>query len=578
MTLTVAQAIVAMLKAYGVEYVFGVPGDTSLPFYDALHEAQDSITHIMARDERGASYMADVYARLSGKPGVCEAPSGAGALYLIPGLAEAHASSIPVIAFTTDTPLDSEGRNVLTELDQGKLFQAVTKWQTTIKHPDRTTEILRKAFRIATTGRPGPVQITLPEDILEEKVSGTDFYAEAACRTFPALRTQPPQDQIVEAAQALLRAKRPLVVAGGGVAISGAWGELTELAELLSLPVGTSINGQGSIDETHPLSLGVVGGNGARPYANEVVAAADLVLFIGCKTDSVTTLNWTLPVNTGRVTIIQIDVDPSEIGNTYPITVGLAGDARSTLRSLIAEVKRQLHSSEGDNGREPWADFVSLRADFFGKEEIKMNSALSPLKPQRVMKALQRLLPPDTVIVADAGTGTPFTSAFYPSPAGRHIIIPRGYGGLGYALPGVVGAKLARPNSPVIGLMGDGSFGMSCGDLETIARLGLPIVLLQFNNASFGWIKTLQHLYKDKRYLSVDFSADTDYAAIARGFGVYGVRVDRAADLEPALKAALASDRPTFIDVLTESEVTETPPVEKWLKAAAEQTAIIGSD
>ncbi len=578
MTLTVAQAIVAMLKAYGVEYVFGVPGDTSLPFYDALHEAQDSIKHIMARDERGASYMADVYARLSGKPGVCEAPSGAGALYLIPGLAEACASSIPVIAFTTDTPLDSEGRNVLTELNQGKLFQAVTKWQTTIKHPDRVTEVLRKAFRIATTGRPGPVQITLPEDILEEETSLTDFYAEPACCTFPALRTQPPQDMVVEAVQALLQAKRPLVVAGGGATISGAWHELTELAELLSMPVGTSINGQGSIDETHPLSLGVVGGNGARPYANEVVAAADLVMFVGCKTDSVTTLNWSLPDNTGKVTIIQLDVDPAEIGNTYPVTVGLAGDARSTLRSLIAEVKRQTSHAGSDDGREPWADFAALRSAFFGKEEAKMNSAVSPLKPQRVMKALQRLLPPDTVIVADAGTGTPFTSAFYPSPAGRHVIIPRGYGGLGYALPGVVGAKLARPTVPVIGLVGDGSFGMACGDLETIARLNLPIVLLQFNNASFGWIKTLQHLYKDNRYLSVDFSSTTDYAAIAEGFGIHGVRVEHAADLEPALQAALASNKPTFIDVLSESEVTEIPPVERWLKVAAQQSESAPAD
>jgi acetolactate synthase-1/2/3 large subunit len=187
------------------------------------------------------------------------------------------------------------------------------------------------------------------------------------------------------------------------------------------------------------------------------------------------------------------------------------------------------------------------------------------------LNALQSLLPSNSIIVADAGTGTPFTSAFYPSPAGRHIIIPRGYGGLGYALPGVVGAKLARPNSPVIGLVGDGSFGMSCGELETIARLNLPVTLVLFNNAQFGWIKTLQHLYRDQRYLSVDFSADTDYAKIAEGFGLRGLRVRAAAELEPALKSALASDRPTFIDVLSESEVSETPPVQKWLDVVARQ-------
>jgi acetolactate synthase I/II/III large subunit len=569
-SMNAAQALIEMLKAYGVDYVFGVPGDTSIPFYDALHAARDSITHVMTRDERGASYMADVYARLTGRPGVCEAPSGAGALYLVPGLAEAHASSIPVIAFTSDTPLDAEGRNVLTELDQGRLFEAVTKWRTTLKRAELAPEVMRKAFRLATTGRPGPVQITLPEDVLEERVGErASFHAEAACRTFPAYRTAAEPAAIAEAARLLVSAKRPVVVAGGGAAISGAWLELTALAEALSMPVGTSINGQGSMAEAHPLSLGVVGGNGARPYANEVVALADLVLFVGCKTDSVTTLNWTLPANHGKVTVIQLDADPAEIGNTYSVSVGLAGDARSTLHSLL-EAVRGLLAGEAAAGREPWADFAGLRAAWFSGEAAKMASEASPLKPQRVMRALQGCLPADSVIVADAGTGTPFTSAYYLSPAGRHVIIPRGYGGLGYAIPGVVGAKLARPNSTVIGLVGDGSFGMSCGELETIARLNLRVVLLLFNNAMFGWIKNLQHLYRDQRYLSVDFSADTDYAGIAHGFGLRGVRIREASELEPALQAALAADGPTLIDVRTESELEEVPPVERWLQTAAQ--------
>jgi acetolactate synthase-1/2/3 large subunit len=560
-----------MLKAYDVRYIFGVPGDTSLPFYDALHEYRNDITHVLARDERGAAYMADVYARLSGRPGVCEAPSGAGALYLVPGLGEAKASSIPLIAFTTDIPLSSEGRKVLTELNQGQLFASVTKWCTTLKRSELAAELMRKAYRTATTGRPGPVQITLPEDVLEEPAPADDLYADPACQTFPAYRTGPEAASVTRAAELLLTAKRPVVVAGGGVTISGAWVEITELAELLHLPVGTSINGQGSIDETHPLSLGVVGGNGARSYANEIVAAADLVLFVGCKTDSVTTLNWTLPSNRGDVTIIQVDVDPGEVGNSYPVAVGLVGDAKLCLQSLLAELKGHLSAGVHPDGREPWVDFAALRTQWFKREEPKLTSNNYPFKPQRLMQALQRCLTPDTVIVADAGTGTPFTSAFYPSPAGRHIIIPRGYGGLGYALPGVVGAKLARPNAPMIGLVGDGSFGMSCGDLETIARLDLPIVLIQFNNAQFGWIKTLQHLYRDKRYLSVDFSADTNYAQIAEGFGVKGVRVTQVDDLDSTLKTALASDHPTFIDVATESEVTEIPPVEKWLRVAAQQ-------
>jgi acetolactate synthase-1/2/3 large subunit len=571
MTMNGAQAIVGMLRAYQVKHLFGVPGDTSIAFYDALYEARDEITHVMARDERGASFMADVYARVSGRPGLCEGPSGAGATYLIPGLAEAHASSIPVIAFTSDIPLEHAGRNVLTEIDQGKVFSGVTKWHTTLTRAERAPEVMRKAFRIATTGRCGAVQITLPEDVLTEPVYEGQFQAEPACLCYPAYRTSPDPASVREAVELLIRAKRPVIVAGGGAAISAASAELTELAELLSLPVGTSINGQGSINVDHPLSLGVVGGNGARPYANDVVAAADFVLFVGCKTDSVTTLNWTLPPNDGTVTVVQIDVDPTEIGNSYPVAAGLAADARNALAAFVAEVKGWLAETAGEAAREPWVDFERLRQAWWAEQEDKMYSSANPMKPQRVMRTLRQLLPPDSVVVADPGTATPFISAFYPSPAGRNVIIPRGYGGLGYSLPGVIGAKLARPNAPVIGLTGDGGFAMSCGDLETIARLGLPVVLLQFNNAAFGWIKELQHLYRDNRYLSVEFSADTDYAAIARGFGLKGVRINTPDELEPALKAALASDRPTFIDVPSESEIAETPPVQKWLDAVAER-------
>lgn len=567
MSLTGAQAVVEMLRAYDVRHVFGVPGDTSMPLYEAFYQAQDAIQHIMARDERSASFMADVYARVSGRPGVCEAPSGAGATYLVPGLAEANGSSIPVIALTTDIPLGDEGRNVLTELDQEAVFRPVTKWCTVVKRADKIPETMRKAFRIATTGRCGAVQITLPYDVLKGDVLAEAIYAEPACRTYPAHRSRPDPAAVTKAARLLLAAQRPVIVAGGGAVIAGAWQEVTGLAELLTAPVGTSINGLGSIAAVHPLSLGVVGGNGARPYANRVVAEADLVLFVGCKTDSVTTNNWTLPRADGSVTVIHVDVDPAEIGNNYPTAVGLVGDAKLALADLLEALKAQ-----GGDARRPdrqrLAEIGALAEEWWTAQAEKMRSSARPIKPQRVMHALREVLPPETVIIADAGTGTPFTSAFYPTPAGRQVVIPRAYGGLGYALPGVVGAKLARPEAPVIGLMGDGSFGMAAGEMETIARLGLPVILLQFNNFTFGWIKTLQHLFYDGHYFSVDFRAKTDHAAIARGFGLRGVRVDNPSDLEPALREALHSDQATFIDVITEPEMNELPPVDRWLRAA----------
>jgi len=563
MPLSGGQLAVEMLKAYGVRYVFGVPGDTSLAFYDALCQAQGDIAHVLARDERSAAFMADVYARVSFSPGVCEGPSGAGATYLASGLAEPHASSIPVIALNSDIPVAKEGCNVLTALDQPALFAPITKWSTLVKQADRIPDVIRQAFRVATSGRPGAVQVTLPMDVLAEEVSGPSLHAEEPCRTFPAYRTRPDATAVEQAAGLLIQARQPVIVAGGGVVTSQAWAELTALAEALGAPVGTSICGKGAIAEDHPLSLGVVGSNGRRPYANAALRAADLILYVGCKTDSVTTAGWTLPFPATAQTIVHLDVDPAEIGRNYPTAVGLVGDARLGLADLLAAIRASGAQSRPD----PLAALGSEVTAFWADFEAKAASTSIPIKPQRVIQALARLLPVDSVVVADAGTPTPFVAAYLRSGAGRRVIIPRGYGGLGYAIPGVVGARLARPDAAVVGLMGDGSFGMSAGELETIARLRLPVVLVQFNNACFGWIKVSQELLEDGRCFGVDFSADTDHAAIARGFGLRGIRVEDPQDVEPVLQEALSAGCATFVDIVTECETTELPPVEKFHRA-----------
>jgi len=562
MRLSGGQLVVQMLRAYGVRYLFGVPGDTGLALYDALYQAQaqGEITHILARDERSAAFMADVYARVSSRPGVCEAPSGAGATYLASGLAEAHASSVPVVALTSDTPLRQEDRNVLTALDQPALFAPITKWRTLVKCAGMIPDALRQAFRVATTGRPGVTQVTLPMDVLAEEVEAPSLHAEAACRHYPAYRTRPDPAAVTQAAGLLRQARRPVIVAGGGVLLSGAWAELAALAELLGAPVGTSICGKGAISEFHPLSLGVVGGNGARPYANAVLRAADLILYVGCKTDSVTTDGWTLPPRTTDQAILHLDIDPNEIGRNYPTAVGLVGDARLGLADLVTAVSA-LGGQPHSDPLAPWAEEVDA---FWADFEARAAASTTPIKPQRVIQALTRLLPAGSLIVADAGTPTPFTAAYLCSQAGRQVIIPRGHGGLGYALPGVVGARLARPQATVVGLMGDGSFGMSAGELETVARLGLPVIILQFNNGCFGWIKVGQKLCYGGRYFGVDFGATTDYAAVARGFGWQGVRVEHPDQVEPALRQALATDGPTFVDILSACETDELPPVTGW--------------
>ncbi len=558
----VSHSIVAQLQAYDVRYIFGLPGDTSMSLYAALADARKDITHVLVREERSAGYMADAYARVSGRVGVCEAPSGAGATYLAPGVAEAHASSIPVIALTSDIPLHGEGKNVLTALDENAIFVPITKARFQLKCASLVPEMLRRAFRVATTGRPGAVHISIPEDILHEDDSGAAIYAEEDCKAFPAYRTRADARAIRRAAELLVRAKHPILIAGGGVVTAGAWLELTQLAERLGVPVATTIVGKGSIDECHPLSIGVIGGNGGRDYANRTLGDADLIFYIGANTDSVTTMNWTFPSPSSGKTILQCDIDPAEIGNNYPVAVGMVGDAKLVLADLLQAIQevtatRKVASTGGETlceGAEAWwAEFRN-----------KAKQQTYPFKPQQIVATLADVLPEDSIIVADAGTPTPFVSAYLRSRAGRRVIIPRGYGGLGYALPAAMGAKLASPQSTVVALMGDGSFGMAVGEFETLHRLGIPITVVQFTNGEFGWLKIIQDLNYGKQFYQTDFSPDTDHAGIARGFGITSCKVDRPSELAGILRAAVSSEEATFIDLAVEPEVVETPPVHKW--------------
>ncbi|MFW6074308.1 MAG: thiamine pyrophosphate-binding protein [Chloroflexota bacterium] len=564
----VADAIVAILAESGIDVMFGLPGDTGMDFYDALYHNEGRVQHIMTRDERSASFMADAYSRVTGKVGLCEGPSGGGATYIVPGVAEAHGSSIPMICLTSDTPVKQAGRGVLTELDQPALFEPITKWSDRLNTADTSPDMIRRAIRMATSGRPGAVFLSLPADVLGAEVDPADVYGVPQFVRAPSTRMRPDPDDVERAATMIRNASRPVIVAGGGVRVAGAWDALTTLAEAGSIPVGTSINGKGSIADVHPLSLGVVGGNGARPYANDVVSNCDLLVLVGTRTDSTTTQNWSIPPKSAKIPTIHIDVDPWQIGNNYQTQVGLVADARPALEDLADA----LGKIEPDEHRTQWLESIAeAKREYFASQLRFISSDSQPIKPQRVIATLRQLLDDDTVLVADPGTPTPYVCAQYElRRPGRWTVIPRAHGGLGYALPAVVGAHYGalERGARVVGLMGDGSFGMSCGELETITRLNLPVVLLQFNNRAFGWIKELQHLYHGDRYFSVDFN-DVDYAGIARGFGLRAWRVEDPADLERTMQEALADGGPCFIDIVSESQITETPPVHAWLEAEA---------
>lgn len=562
-----AEILVAMLRAHQVEVIFGLPGDTGIAFYDALR-AQDTIRHVLTRDERSSGFMADAYARLSGKPGVCEGPSGGGATYILPGVAEAHHSSIPLLVITSDNALIMEHQGALTALDQEALFRSVTKWSAVVKRAELIPHMVRRAFRLMTTGHTGAVHLSFPKDILDASVDVTDLWADAACSVYPAYRTRPDPAAIERAAELLIAAHRPVMICGGGVHLSQAYAEIEQMAELLDMPVATSINGKGVLAETHPLSLGVIGANGGRAFAHEVVRNSDLVLIIGSRLNYVTTDNGRVLSKNHAGKVIQVDVDGGEIGNNSRIDVGLAADARLALHDLVAALNTKSRRLPREGAAQTEA-IARAKAEWWSSQSPKVRSDEVPIRPQRIIGTLYDMLPEDAVIVADPGTATPFIAASYPlRRAGRFTVIPRAHGGLGYGIPAALGAKIARPGSTVVCLTGDGSFGFSAGELETFVRLNVKVVVLQFNNGTFGWIKELQHLHQSDRYFGVDF-LQQDCAAIARSFGWHAIRVEQPHGLAPAIRQALEAEGPAFVDVLSADQTVETPPVISWQEAEA---------
>jgi acetolactate synthase I/II/III large subunit len=557
-----AEAFVRMLQLHGVRHIFGLCGDTSLPLYDALYRLDHGITHVLTRDERSAAYMADAYARVTGRVGVCEGPSGGGATYILPGVVEANESSIPVLAVTTDIAVGSRGRCVLTELDQEALFRPLTKWNRVIDRADQIPGAVRAAFRHMTTGRPGAVHLGLPFDVQKDPIDETAVHADSALGEFPARRVAPERAAIEAAAQAILSAERPLFICGGGPVIAGAEAELRALAELLEAPVATTISGQGSIAEDHPLALGVVGSNGGTPETRALVEQADLVVFVGCRAGSVTSERWRHPAP-GKVRVVHIDIDPAVIGVNYPTEVAVVGDARLALAALRDEVARYLEAPpQRPFGRERVA---RAKAEKFAAFAELARSDAAPIRPERIVATLQELLPEDALIVADAGTPCPYFSAYYEFRAtGRHFITNRAHGALGYALPASVGAHIGRPDAKCVAVMGDGSFGFASGELETIARLGLPVAMVVVANATFGWIKAGQKSGFGERYFSVDFTPG-QHARIAEAYGIKAWRVEDPADLRPTLAKVLEAGEPTLVDVVTQPLHEARAPVSEWV-------------
>jgi len=563
-----ADVLVEMLVKYGVENIFGVPGDTNVSFYEALAQRAEEIKHVMARDERSAGFMADAYARLTDKPGVFECPSGAGAMYSLPPVAESNASSVPVILLTIDLPIVGEGRGVITELDCAKLFEPVTKMSVQIKNPEKIPEIIRRAFRVACSGTPGAVHLQIPEDMLSAEIDpeSISLHCEDECKTFPAFPMGPRPGKVEELISLLEKSQKPLIVAGGGVNRSCAGTEVTEFAERMNIPVVNTITGQGTIPDDHPLGIGVIGDNGFHPHANKALEESDFVLFVGSKMGSVVTVGWTFPKITLNKRIAQIDINPDCLANNYENLLSVAGDAKLVVRQLIDSLPDDISGEK----HQPWVDHLNeFRSNFWEHANDLLNREDVPLRPERVVHIFNETLNEygkPVHIISDAGTPTPYMTRFLKIGDRRsRFVIPRAFGGLGSAIPAVVGAHFADKKRKPIGMFGDGSLGMSAGELETLVRLNIPTMLMLFNNGCFGWIKGLHRLKGHNNCFGVDFLPPNG-KAIGEAFGLKSWTVKTSEELESALKEGFQYDGPCLLDIHVESLADRVPPVYSWLR------------
>ena len=550
--ITGGKFIAEALKAYGVTHVFVAPAIAR----EALAEMSVlGVKSIVTHGEKAAAYMADGYARAANRPGVCFAQS-VGAANLAAGLQDPYLAMSPVIALTgRKTPMEQQ-KNAYQEIEHSKPFASVTKFSAYVERVEQLPYLLRQAFREATSGTPMPVHLDLQgmtANVIMQTEGDLELVVEESFTHRPAFRPEASPDTVLRAAQRLSGAQRPVIVAGGGVTASQAEQEVVELAEMLSIPVATSLNAKGAITDNHPLSVGVVGSY-SRWCANRVVAEADLVIFIGSHTGSQVTNEWRIPAE--GTPVIQIDIDPSELGRSYPNEVSLHGDAKATLRKLIEAL-------EPIGGRKDWVSRAQeLVKDWREEVAPRSNSDAVPIIPERLCNELTKFLPEDSILVSDTGHAGIWTGSMVDlNHPGQGYI--RCAGSLGWGLPGAIGVKCAAPDRPVVCFTGDGGLWYHIGELETAVRYNIPVITVVNNNRGL-----MQNKRGDDRgYANVDGADsselwqfnDVDLAKVAESMGALGIRVDRPGDIQSALEQALASGRPAVVDVVTDPKDSESP-------------------
>lgn len=550
------EAIAEMFKAYGVELMCGMGGFQLLPFYEAVRVL--NLNHNLINDERCGAFIADAYARVTGKPGVCDATLGPGVTNLVTGLVESLNAGVPLVVLAGDANREHAWKNMTQECRQVDILTPAVKEMIRIESGKRIPELVRRAFAVATSGRPGPVILDVPEDVCHEtfEFSADDFWIEPGTMSIPARRTRPGKDDVSRAAALLEKSKRPLLLVGGGVHLSDDYEALQEFAETYNIPVAHTMSGKGSIACTHSLSAGLFGRY--TRIANDLIESSDCLMAVGCKLGEIATKRFQLlPADTP---LIQLDILAEEIGRTTRVHAGLVGDAGEGLRALSEEM-----SDSASRQHATRADYVAeipvRMQKWLDEAAERLHSKETPINVARMIHELNNVMPPESVLVADGGFSGHWTGLLYDTKiAGRTYIADRGLASIGYGLPGAIGAQLGVPDRPVVGMTGDGGFNMVLGELETARRMKAGVTILVVNNAASGYVKALQHAVYGGKYQSSDLM-ETNYAKVAEALGCHGIRVEDPEELAGAIKAGLAeTELPTVIDVVVTRDPAKMLP------------------
>jgi acetolactate synthase-1/2/3 large subunit len=536
-----ARALIASLEKEGVDIVFGIPGGANLPIYDELVDAD--FRHVLVRHEQAAAHMADGYARIKRKSGVCLATSGPGATNLITGIATAHADSIPMIAITGQVPVAMIGKDAFQETDIIGISNPCTKYAFQPRKAVEIPEVIKKAFYIAESGRPGPVLVDIPKDVQQEKAE-IKFPDLIKVRGYkPAF--DPDLSQIEKAIDLIMKAEKPILMAGGGVILSGAFHELQALAEILMCPVVTTFKGKGAFPENHPLAMGPIGMHG-HAEANKIIIEADCIIAIGARFSDRSVGRFD---EFGKgMSIIHLDVDPAEIGKNKSVDVAVVGDVKSSLRTIIKMLTTK------DLRRDPDNSWLKRRKELIEYYTSTIKDYSREITAKKTLKKLRELLPSESIVTTEVGQCQMWASLHFDVISPGTFFSSTGLGTMGFGFPASIGAKAAKPEVPVVDIAGDGSFNMTENSLAVCVLEKLPVIVFLLNNYMLGMVAQWQRTFYNRRYMGVQQNRCPDYVKLAESYGAQGIRVQSMNELDKAIRIAINSDIATVIDIPIDPE------------------------